>query len=267
MILVSKTGYALFFDIDGTLYFNGKISDENVRELNRVRENGNMIFINTGRSFGWCPSDIVNGGVNWNGFICGSCFVIADGRVLCDKRLSRKCVEQVIEFCKERKICVNIEGVDNAHIIIPHGADDSFFTKTSFKPTERAEFLRDNFEDFLLSEQAEKITKISFLTPLSPEDVSEFDEMHFIHFDTYTEGILKGYTKATGISVVERELAVPHEKTIAFGDSENDIEALDYASTSVVIMHENSKMKDYPATVKTEGEPTTAVARYLKENF
>ena len=264
---MSKTGYALFFDIDGTLYFNGKISEENVRELNRVRENGNMIFINTGRSYGWCPDELVNGDVDWNGFICGSAFVVANGRVLCDKRLSRKCVEQVIRFCKEQKICANIEGVDNAHIIIPHGADDSFFTKTSFKPTQRAEFLRDNFENFLLSEQAKRITKISFLSPLTPKDVSEFDEMHFFHFDTYTEGILKGYNKASGISVIEKELSVPHEKTIAFGDSENDIDALDYAHTSVIVMHEDSVMADYPATAKITGEPTTAIARYLKENF
>ena len=261
-----KSGYALFFDIDGTLYFNGKISEENVRELNRVRENGNMIFINTGRSYGWCPDELVNGDVDWNGFICGSAFVVANGRVLCDKRLSRKCVEQVIRFCEERKICVNIEGVDKSHIVIPDGAAvPAHFA--SFKLTEKTEVLYNNFDSLLRSPMAEKITKVSFLSPLTPEDVSKFDELWFVHFNTYTEGILKGYNKATGISVIEKELGVPHEKTVAFGDSENDIEALDYAHTSVLVMHEGSAMTDYPATVKITGDPTTAIARYLKENF
>ncbi|MBR2339223.1 MAG: HAD-IIB family hydrolase [Clostridia bacterium] len=263
---MSKTGYALFFDIDGTLYFDGKISEENVRELNRVRENGNMIFINTGRSYGYCPPELVGGEVLWSGFVCGSSYVYANGRVLCDKRLSRECVGKVIDFCIERCLCAVLEGVDNAYFIIPDGADDSFFTKTSFKKG-AAETVRDNFDSFLRSEAAEKITKISFLTPLSPEDVSGFDELWFIHFDTYTEGILRGYTKASGISVIEKELAVPHEKTVAFGDSANDIEALDYAHTSVLVMHGGSAMTNYPATEKITGEPTTAIARYLKENF
>ena len=264
---MGKSGYALFFDIDGTLYFNGKISDENVRELNRVRDSGNMIFINTGRSYGYCPPELKNGDVRWNGFVCGSSFIIADGRVLCDVRLTADCVRHAVEFGCRRKIAVALEGIDRAYFIVPDGVNASFADTDTFLRS-GAVLIRDGFDRFLSSDAVNEITKLSFIAPLSPDDLREFDgDLWFIHFDRYTEGILKGFDKGTGISVVERALSVPHEKTVAIGDSDNDLAALDYAKTSVVVMHEGSTVENYPATVKTEGDPTTAVARYLRENF
>ena len=43
--------YAVFLDIDGTLYSSG-IPEENRIAIKKARENGHMIFINSGRAMG-----------------------------------------------------------------------------------------------------------------------------------------------------------------------------------------------------------------------
>ena len=81
---------------------------------------------------------------------------------------------------------------------------------------------------------------------MSPEsDVLKELEKYFttvIH-PTYAEGFLIGHGKAALIKIIEEKLSLPHELTVAIGDSLNDTDMLKYAAVSVA-------MENAPAEVK-----------------
>ena len=49
---LSPNNTYLFFDLDGTLIVDGKLSDETVNALNYAKNKGCKLYINTGRSRG-----------------------------------------------------------------------------------------------------------------------------------------------------------------------------------------------------------------------
>ena len=52
--------YAIFIDIDGTLYTSANGTPKvNIEAIKRVREKGHLVFINTGRSYGYIPEEII----------------------------------------------------------------------------------------------------------------------------------------------------------------------------------------------------------------
>ncbi len=57
------------------------------------------------------------------------------------------------------------------------------------------------------------------------------------------KGFLIGHGKAALIKIIEEKLSLPHELTVAIGDSLNDTDMLKYAAVSVA-------MENAPAEVK-----------------
>ncbi|MDY3845583.1 MAG: riboflavin biosynthesis protein RibF [Eubacteriales bacterium] len=251
---MKRDTYALFFDIDGTLFFDGKLSDENRDALIRVRNEGNLVFINTGRSRAWCPDAVINCGVEWDGLLCGSSYIEINKKVYMNDFILPDTVKRIVEFSFEYDIPVMLEG------------DKNYYT-TSRRIANSILIDEDGKETFFASEDLSRITKISFIKPLPKDYYEFFPELYFISFPTYTEGILKGHDKGTVIARTEEILGIPHERTVAIGDSANDTAALDYAATSVVIIHENSEMTHYPADIFSDGEPRCAVASVLAKMF
>ena len=97
------------------------------------------------------------------------------------------------------------------------------------------------------------MTKITFFDPLPADFDARFPALRRIEFATYAEGIQKGYSKATGMALLCEKLGVPRERTAAFGDSENDIEMLDYAAKSVIMHHAPASLDAY-AVLRTDGD-------------
>ena len=55
------------------------------------------------------------------------------------------------------------------------------------------------------------------------------------------------------VKFIEDNMGVPHEDIIVFGDSENDVEMLKYAATSVIMNHAPDFLDEY-ATLRTESD-------------
>ena len=51
--------YAVFLDIDNTLYCNGAVPERNIEAIKCAREKGHYVFINTARSYGFMPKDLL----------------------------------------------------------------------------------------------------------------------------------------------------------------------------------------------------------------
>ena len=62
--------YYLFFDLDETLMFDGVISQENIDALKKAQEKGHEIFLSTGRTKGFLPSEVNK--INFDGYLLAS---------------------------------------------------------------------------------------------------------------------------------------------------------------------------------------------------
>ena len=211
-----KSGYLLFFDLDGTVLENGKLSLENKKALMQAKANGNYLVINSGRSPAYIPKSVLSE-VEWDGMICGSVYVKWKDTVLCNHTLESETLREVLDFVKDGKRLV-MEGVEKNY---------SYGMPGFQIPVDG------DVEGFLQSDP--KVCKVTFLDKLDPEQVPTFKGLRTIFFATYAEGIARGYTKKTGMELILKQTQIDRSLTCAFGDSENDKEMLEYANLSAVM--------------------------------
>ncbi|MBE6639652.1 MAG: HAD-IIB family hydrolase [Ruminococcaceae bacterium] len=212
-----KSGYLLFFDLDGTVLRNGKLPEENRKALIAAKDNGNYLVINSGRSKAYVPKEVLES-IPWDGMICGSVYVQWQDKVLLNRTLSEKTLRAVLDYVSKKGTRLVMEGVEKNY---------SFGMPGFQIPVD------DDMEGFLKS--APKVSKVTFLEKLDPKEVPNFPGLRTIFFKTYAEGIAEGYTKKTGMERILAETGIDREKTCAFGDSENDREMLAFAHLSAVM--------------------------------
>lgn len=82
---------ALFFDIDGTVVsdITKKVPESACRALKKAKENGHLLFINTGRTMARIVPELK--ALPFDGFLCGcGIYMTYHDEVIFDKRLSQK---------------------------------------------------------------------------------------------------------------------------------------------------------------------------------
>ena len=223
----------LFFDYDGTLTYNDRISEKNIRALAKAQAAGHKIFLNTGRSKGNVPDEVLSQ-IPWNGMICGKGYMEYEGKLLFEHHLSPDFLKFALEYCNKKGVRILWEGVERVYSNHPN------------------EWLLD-INDFLDVCGSLRITGVQLGGPMPEEDSALFSDVEICSFPGYSEVVPKGITKSTGLMFIERELGVPHEDIIVFGDSENDLEMLQYAHTSVIMNHAPESLWKY-ATLRTESD-------------
>ena len=102
---------ALFFDIDGTILseITRQIPESALEALIRARENGHLLFINTGRT--WCalPKEVKE--APFDGFLCGcGTYLTYQGEVLFFSSIPEKRGIRILEKMEE----CGIEGLCEA---------------------------------------------------------------------------------------------------------------------------------------------------------
>ena len=250
-----KSGYAIFFDIDGTIYHNGEVSRENIEQINRVQRMGNHVFINTGRSRVRCPAQVTECGIAWDGFLCGYSYLEIHGKTYCDSVLPRATVEKALRYSSDYGIPLILDASARAFCTQKQLYDCDLISDT---------------EIFLSDERSDRINKILFFDAeaMSREKAlyALVPELDFLFVGSFSEGYIKGAKKSDLIEKAIKILGIPREKTIAFGDDENDLSMLEYAGTGILVRHEGTK--DFlHAEIETDGEASVAVAEMLKKLF
>lgn len=222
----------LFFDYDGTLTHNGVISEKNKEALKKAKAHGHKIFLHTGRSKANVPDDAFE--IEWDGMICGKGYMEYGGKVLFEYRLSPKVLTRALEYCDKRGIRVLWEGVEKVYSNRPN------------------EWLVNVYENLPPRDDL-RITAVQIGGPVPLEDAELFPEADILSFPGYSEVNPKGVNKTTGLIFLETQLGVPHEDIIVFGDSENDLDMVKYAQTSVIMNHAPEFMWQY-ATIRTDSD-------------
>lgn len=219
-------GYSFFLDLDGTLLSSpsGRFSDRTLSVLTRLQQEGNKIYLNTGRPAGFLPVDAFRG-FRFDGYLCGCSYINCGGKLILDDLLGADLSEPIVMHFYGRNIPVLLEGEEA--VWAAYDTDGS----TGFIP------VNDPSEIFRICE-LERITKLNILSLLPEEDLNfirEFADPIVRGDANCTEVVRKGNSKGTALQLVVNAFDLDPNKTVAIGDTSNDIPMFEAAAYSVAM--------------------------------
>ncbi len=255
---------ALFFDIDGTLLSNNThtVPDSAVRVLSETRKKGNLVFINSGRT--WYALQEIIKGIEADGYLCGcGTNVIVNGQTLLAYEIPHEKGMEIKRRAHEYGMDGILEGIEG------------IYYRKDVSPVKKAEWLRQTFiragifscgnwddDDYDFSKFClfadENSDREGFFKWLMPE-FKVIDRGN----DFY-EIVPAGYTKATAMNLVLEYCSVSPEHVYAFGDSGNDLDMFKAARNTVLMGSHDSVLEPY-ATFITKTVEEDGIAYAMKK--
>lgn len=245
--------YLILCDIDGTIRdFNGEISENTVKAIKKLRNKGHKVFISSGRSESEIEKRVID--IGFDGVISsGGARLSIDDECIFDKvfpdefknELSKFLIKNeftiqfqtaksgyVLKSQEEslRKICDDTQkmlGSDAAEMMaFPKSAD----TIEDIENLEKIIFFGDTVSEKVVIEE---FGKRSHIIPFSFNPSSEFGG----------ELSLKGINKGFAAKHLIEHYGMDKNSLIAIGDSDNDIEMLEYAGTGIAMGNSTRNLK------------------------
>lgn len=222
----------LFFDFDGTLRLEktDEITDATYQCFETLKKQGDLLFLNTGRSY-QALDDLVFT-LPFDGFICGcGTYIRYHDEILLEAKLPQQHMKEVLNCLDKYHIDAYFEG---HHGLYYHQVHSSYM-KEQIESIERRGL---SFLD--TSDPSFHFVKMSVHYP-NEEARKAFEEemcpyFDFIcHSEDETEVILKGHSKGIALETVLAYFNIEKENSYAFGDSNNDEEMLLKAGHSILI--------------------------------
>ena len=231
-----------FFDIDGTLAtYQKPISIPLQKKLQELKTVGHKLFLCTGRGYSDLPNDILS--VGFDGMICSTgAYLRIHDKVIWEKAFPLPLLLELQDYFKNLKISAYFEGSKTIY-----RAEQDEKLEEQFPPIE--ELLQQNptTMDSIYSATFHLKQKELILA------ISIWVKAHHLNFFMQTELhgdiIMNGCNKATGIKKMISYSNLGDWKTIAFGDSPNDIEMFQAVDISVAMGHAPDKVKKYASYV------------------
>lgn len=246
----------VFFDIDGTLVnFDGVMAESAKEALRAVRENGNQIFLCTGRSKCQIESRLWDFG--FDGVVAAAgAYVEYGGSVLCNHHMSEAQTTRLVQFFEEKKAVYMIQCTDR---IVTTGrcaeAMREQFLRECPEDEERVRKIMANqvMDDRILEHISEypNVEKVCYHTsPISLDEVKRDLEpdfsvtaMSYDRADVGGEIGIAGISKAYGMQMLLDKTGVKRENVIAFGDGPNDFEMIEFAGIGVAMGNASEDLK------------------------
>lgn len=225
-----------FFDIDGTLTseIDGSIPESAAWAIRTARQNGHLMFINTGRCFQNVEKRFRD--VGFDGYICGcGTNIYCDGKDVLYVSQSHETVMKILQAARQTGVDILFESrqyvaFDMSRPLHHPDAIRQYraFAKRQYTMPEDLEnpnFFCDKF--------------VIWYT--HPEQLTAFRSVSDPYFEcidrggTFREFVPGGYSKATGIQYVLNYYGLKKDDAYAFGDSNNDLTMLSYLKNSVAM--------------------------------
>lgn len=243
----------IFFDIDGTLLTeNTHIIPESTKlALKKAKENGHLLFINTGRASSNIDNYIKE--FNFDGYVCGcGTYIEFNNKELFSKTLDKSFAQDLVKNIRACKLDGVIESKTATYY-------DDFIYGPEVKQIKDNHSLKEGL--LMKSFDDENIDCDKFVVWYNEK--SDFEKFHniykndfeFIHRDVnFYEIVPKGFSKASGIEFLIKELNIPFENTYAIGDSTNDLSMLSYVKNSIAMGNSNPVLFDLVSYITTDIE-------------
>lgn len=255
----------MFFDIDGTLLSETThtIPESTIVGLNKAKENGHMIFINTGRPFSSIDECIKN--LNPDGYVCGcGTYIRYHDDVLFSQTLSSKRCQEIKNLLRVCKIDAILEGKSTVYFDKNIRNARLNEIKTSFQNT--STFNVSSFDDPELSFDKFAIwfDNNSDIKRFRQEIASDFN--YIARASNFGEIVPQGCSKATGIKFLLEYFNMNNDDAYVFGDSFNDQTMLEYVKHAIVMGNGESSLFNlaYYVTKDIEDDGIYHALEYLK---
>ena len=247
-----KNIYAVFLDIDGTLMSGGVIPQQNIDAIKRAQAKGHKIFINSGRAMGNINDEIRS--IGFDGYVAGiGCNVIYGDETLLAVTVETSDAAKVFDYFTKTGRSIVLEG-------------EKMLIANSDCKWQDFETAVDG-EDYLRRFGNERITKIFIPHILTQRELDAIGKKYLIYqHSDYAEFSSKDCTKATGMDLILKHCGIPVERSIAMGDSSNDIEMLKFAGISVAMGDGKKAVRDMCKIITApagEGGVADALERLL----
>lgn len=243
---------AVFFDIDGTLLVLGKpVVQSAIDAIRKIRENGHLAFICTGRSRVMVPqTPILDMGFDG---IVGGCGTYGEfqGKETFRYSLSREQLEEMISLFRKYNIMYILEGTEYIYY------DEE--TVDDFQDDWYLQYVNDTIPHRFISVQ--KAGTIDACKASIHARNSDPGELYRIlgrnyevmeHVFGVAEFVPKGFSKAKGISLMCEQLGIDRADTIAVGDSINDVDMLKYAGIGICMGNGSDPAKECADYITTD---------------
>ncbi|MFS0777814.1 HAD family hydrolase [Neobacillus sp. 3P2-tot-E-2] len=249
----------IFIDIDGTLVNDHGVIPESAKiAIRKARENGNLVFICTGRSKAEIFSEILE--VGFDGMIAAAGGYVEIGEnVLLHEKLKSEEVQHLVEFFNKHGIDFYLESNNGVFASINcKNHLSTIIEKYIMDHSDAMEEIKRGFQPFfdILIEGEElvreDINKISFLDSEVPIEVimTEFGAAFTVIPSTVSllgnnsgELSVLGVHKATAIAKVIQHLNIDKENTYGYGDGLNDIEMLEFVKNGIAMGNAKETVK------------------------
>lgn len=257
-------------DLDGTLLGPDKtISHENVTAVQRLQENGVTVIIASGRRHQNSirfqrqlqltgPIIACQGGLIRDG---------ESGNVIEAHFLPQSVTRQIVSEAESRDIQTIYYHLDHLYVA---ERNNSWIDLYEARVGEKAETLPNL--DQLDGRRALKLVWYgdpAILTEVRPEMSAHYGEKADI-LSTERENLEfmpRGINKATALAKVAAEYGIGQERTLAFGDGDNDVQMLAWAGLGVAMSHGSQAAIAAAKRVSPKGPPETAFARAVDALF
>ena len=206
--------------------------------LKKAKENGHLIFINTGRPISTIDQEIHD--LNPDGYICGcGTYITYHDQVIYHHQLSKERCKEIASLIKKYEIDAVLESKD--HVYFNENIKNPFVREIKERYTNNG---------FNVSSSTDPNLSFDKFTIWFDHDISEFRKNILKNFDIIErseemlEIVPKEHSKATGIQTVADDFKSDLDHCYVFGDSFNDESMLRYVKHSIVMANGVQAMKD-----------------------
>ena len=234
---------AVFVDVDGTLCDSRqRVPDSAIRALAQARERGHRLFVCTGRSVPEVYPRFVD--LGFEGIVGGAGGYAAVGNeVLLDERMPREHVDVLTALWEDLDAFFIWQGPDQMGP--SEGYLDFFVPRAGKHPEDWIEYAQ-SISPFIVDIDAGAFTKV---TAYVPPDKASLERVSAALPEGYRAIIgsvgAAGYvpfeiipdhlSKAVGMQAVCEHIGIPMSRSVAIGDSNNDVEAVARAALGISI--------------------------------
>ena len=248
---------ALFFDIDGTILseITHEIPESALEALRKAQEKGHQIFINTGRTVCSIPPLIKR--IPFDGFLCGcGTHLIHKGNVVFHHSIPYDRGREIIKSMQECKVEGFLEGTEDIYYsnrisrLEPVESSRRYMAGLGLGREQAMEDTGYDYDKMLI--YIDQIADGERFFQETGDVLQHIDRLGGVY-----ECIQKGYSKATAIAYIKKELALADDEIYAFGDSSNDLDMIKAAGHGVIMGHHDPVLEPYAEyitdTVENDG--------------
>ena len=216
--------------------------DDDVAAIDRARRQGHRFFFNTGRSLAVVPPYLA--AAPWiDGIIAGggSHVLIREGdrfNTIHHVWVDEETLCAVSAFYLEHpKWCI-FEGETEVYAIPARGTPEyPMEIEESYHIIEGAGDFRGRYAGAV-------VTKITMDGAVTKEEAALFrDRFNTFRLGSYSEAVIGGESKARGMEIALAALGIPPARSIAIGDSVNDLEMIRRAGTGIAMGNACDELK------------------------